>query len=125
MKILLKLFFVIMLFCNPLSVNAQCGFRFSEYILNENTAPVAVDQVSTTFNPEVLYTQSISVYPNPCTDWLVVNSSSEHTFILTDIAGKIVFSSTSQVVFFSTQLLPPGFYFLLSDNGFKKMVIKQ
>ena len=110
---------------SPLSVKAQCGFRFSEYVLNEDTTPVTVGEIGSAYNPESLGTQSISVYPNPCTDWLVVNSDSEHTFILTDIAGKIVLSSTSQVFVFSTQLLPPGFYFLLSDNGFKKMVIRQ
>lgn len=125
MKILTPLFFVIILLCKPLSVSAQCGFRFSEYIVNEDTKPVTVGEIGSAYNPESLYTQTISVYPNPCTDWLVVNSDSEHTFILTDIAGKIVCCSTSQFVVFSTQLLPPGFYFLLSDNGFKKKIIKQ
>lgn len=124
MKILISLFFVIMLAISPLSVKAQCGFRFSEYILNENTAPVAVDQVSTTFNPEVLYTQSISVYPNPCTDWLVVNSDSEHTFILTDLVGKEIFRSTSNVVVFKIKPLPPGLYFIIAENGFRQKVQK-
>ncbi len=124
MKILISLFFVILLAISPSSVKAQCGFRFSEYVLNEDTTPVTVGEIGSAYNPESLYTQSISVYPNPCTDWLVVNSDSEHTFILTDLVGKEIFRSTSNVVVFKIKPLPPGLYFIIAENGFRQKVQK-
>lgn len=114
-----------MLAISPLSVKAQCGFRFSEYILNENTAPVAVDQVSTTFNPEVLYTQSISVYPNPFADKLFITTDKEQSVIITDVTGKCVFSGTVNNTALNTSLWTSGLYIIRSTDGRVQKFLKE
>ena len=59
----------------------------------------------------------IAVYPNPCTDYLTIETTEQQTLIISDISGRIVNELTvNGRVFVPVQDLQSGIYFIRSTN---------
>ncbi|MFT5983918.1 MAG: hypothetical protein ACI9RM_002376, partial [Ulvibacter sp.] len=66
----------------------------------------------------------ISVYPNPFSDRINVNSNSERTYVLYDFFGREIMSGTPKSGIIDTQKLSSGAYFLKFFSENKSKIIK-
>lgn len=68
--------------------------------------------------------QSWTAYPNPCTDWLYVDSDSDQPFYLFDMMGTLLFESIGGESKIDMRPYAPGLYLLQMDGQSVKVLKK-
>ena len=61
----------------------------------------------------------MSIYPNPATDWLSIESGEEVRVKLMDVEGKAIYMAASRTIKIDMRSVQPGLYLLLIDDGIK------
>ena len=61
----------------------------------------------------------VSIYPNPATDWLSIESGKDVRVKLMDLEGKIINMAAGRMIKIDLRSVQPGLYLLLIDDGIK------
>lgn len=75
-----------------------------------------------TFN-EKLNNQSLNCYPNPTTDYLIVEGVNETNILIFDISGVLQIVSKSEII--DVRKLKSGYYFVIFESNSKKTFVKR
>ncbi|MBL7912367.1 MAG: T9SS type A sorting domain-containing protein [Bacteroidia bacterium] len=100
----------------------SCGINVSDVRLKE-TWMIDVPVGTKEYNSDLIF----SVYPNPCSEKLFINPSTEnYTFEITDITSKIIlFEQNKNSGCIDISGLEKGIYFLRIKNRAKQMEVKK
>lgn len=86
------------------------------------TAPITAVSIPTSV--EAYENENLSVYPNPCTDIIRIQTSGNEFITLYDVRGTVIMQTqaTDTVTELNVNELPSGIYFVKCDNKTAKIV---
>jgi len=112
-------------------VKNNCEFvAFVQHDASKEVTQVAKVDMSTVSGIEEISGNNISLFPNPTTDYIVLNSNGNGRLTITDISGKVVYNATVNQTsqYFNISNLSKGIYivqYTCDKNSFtQKLVIE-